>query len=204
MFGPGLTDARLLFRIGNGHQSPVFLPRFCTQAPTAFSAGEESGEPEAVEAVPSTPQTQPSVREDRGSQASGRSAAAAGGDAPLDLAHKKHPHRTGVPRSMRNCPPWDPTVRLCIGTCGGPGGGRVLSYERSTPVVPPLDKSGHLCTFRPERSYFRPVRISLGGLILGEEEDGGPGVGGVGTKWSAPIGSHHKAHSYFVPISSWF
>jgi len=40
---------------------------------------------------------------------------------------------TGVPRSYETAPPWDPTVAICQGPCGGPGGGAV-SYERGTPV----------------------------------------------------------------------
>ena len=30
---------------------------------------------------------------------------------------------TGVPRSAEAAPPWDPTVGLCLGPYGGPGGG---------------------------------------------------------------------------------
>ena len=30
---------------------------------------------------------------------------------------------TGLPRSNETVPPWDPTVGLCLGPYGGPGGG---------------------------------------------------------------------------------
>ena len=40
----------------------------------------------------------------------------------------------GVPRSKETAPPLDPTVGLCLGLYGGPGGGSV-SYERGNPVI---------------------------------------------------------------------
>ena len=38
---------------------------------------------------------------------------------------------TGVPRSLENVSSKDPTLGLCLGPYGGPGGGEV-SYERGT------------------------------------------------------------------------
>jgi hypothetical protein len=40
---------------------------------------------------------------------------------------------TGVPRPSENATPWDPTVGVCLGPYGPPGG-VALSYERGTPV----------------------------------------------------------------------
>ena len=40
---------------------------------------------------------------------------------------------TGVPRSYEIPPPQDPTVALCLGTCGDPRGVGVC-YEQGTPV----------------------------------------------------------------------
>jgi hypothetical protein len=37
---------------------------------------------------------------------------------------------TGVPRSLETTPPQDPTVALCLGTCGDPGGVGILSLYR--------------------------------------------------------------------------
>ena len=57
------------------------------------------------------------------------------------LTHKKTP------------PPWDPTVALCLGTCGGPRRGGV-SYERGTPVQPgAAPTSGSCCTTGYEPLY---------------------------------------------------
>ena len=44
------------------------------------------------------------------------------------LAHKKLP------------PPYDPTVGLYLGPCGGPGGGGAVSHKRGTRVDISLDK----------------------------------------------------------------
>ena len=41
---------------------------------------------------------------------------------------------TGVPRPSETAPPYDTTVGLCLGPCGGQGGGSV-SHERGTPVL---------------------------------------------------------------------
>ena len=47
---------------------------------------------------------------------------------------------TGVPRSLETTPPWDPTVGICLGPCGGPRGGRL--FLRSEVPLYMLQKSG--------------------------------------------------------------
>ena len=48
---------------------------------------------------------------------------------------------TGVPRSLENAPPKDPTLGLSLWPYGGPRGW-AFSYERGTPVTAPLPWGG--------------------------------------------------------------
>ena len=91
------------------------------------------------------------------------------GSSKLPHRNQGSPH-TGVPRSYETCPPQDPTLAICLETCGDP---RVVgvSDERSTPVrlaSPPQEDTvrcrslgdSHYCQVLHGGSGTKPVLSS--------------------------------------------